>query len=155
MQQFQALPVMSRMMAVLSHFEEPIEVADEIPLDFFEEAAQTQLETVSDRLNIFTPLHMTDYLEKLWIPDDPKFRAEILNRKQVRDQIEYLQRLCGKTGRQATTIATELVGDMDRGTDYPPAPLDPPVLPPQITAKLYEIIDGVTLKKKETTENSS
>ncbi|MCX7120169.1 MAG: hypothetical protein NTZ67_00060 [Gammaproteobacteria bacterium] len=95
---------------------------------------------------------MTEYLKPLEVPEDPAYRAAILDRKIVRDQIEYVQRLCGKSGRQATTVAMELVGDMDRGTDYPPAPLDPPVLAEQIAAKLRDILEGITLKKKEAVE---
>lgn len=155
-QQFHELPPVQRSMMTLMHFEESVSATgNDIPEDFFAEASQTKIsEEEAGRLNIFTPLRMTKYLEKLWIPDDPKFHAAILDRKAVRDQLEYLERLCGKPGRKATSIAAELIGDMDRGTDYPPAPLDPPVLPPQITAKLYEIIEGVTIKKTEKVEES-
>lgn len=104
------------------------------------------------RMNIFVGLRMTDYLKSLKIPEDPAYRAPLLNRKLVRDQIEFVQRLCGKNSRQAASVAVELIGDMDRGTDYPPAPLDPPVLAPQITAKVREITAAVTLKKKEAGE---
>lgn len=155
LRQYQELPPIERAMAALVHFEERVEV-DEIPSDFFQEVVQTQTgfesEPSEHRLNIFVGLRMTEYLKPLKIPDDPAYRAAILDRKAVRDQIEYVQRLCGKSGRQATSIAMELVGDMDRGTDYPPEPLDPPVLAPQITEKIHQIIEGITLKKKEKVE---
>src|SRR3990167_7975446 len=148
----QELPLIERATMLLTNFEERVEV-DEIPSDFFQEVAETQTEEeTNDRMNIFIGLRMTEYLKPLEVPDDPAYRAAILNRKSVRDQVEYIQRLCGKSGRQSTNIAMELVGDMDRGTDYPPAPLDPPVLAPQITAKLREIIDAISLKKKEAAE---
>ncbi|PIZ04168.1 MAG: phosphoesterase [Gammaproteobacteria bacterium CG_4_10_14_0_8_um_filter_38_16] len=156
MQTFETFPPIQRAILVLNNFEERVQIDDgDIPSDFFAEVSQTQMEESEDRLNIFTPLHMSEYLEKLWIPDDPKFRAAILDRKKVRDQIEYLQRLCGKSSKQASSIGIELIGDMDRGTDYPPAPLEPPVLAPQITAKLREIVAGVSLKKKEAVESES
>ncbi len=153
----QTLQPIDRALSVLMHFEEKISVEDDIPEDFFQEVAETQTplsteEPSEHRLNIFVGLRMTDYLKPLKVSDDPVYRAAILNRKTVRDQIEYVQRLCGKSGRQAANVAMELVGDMDRGTDYPPAPLDPPVLPPQIAAKLREIVEGITLKKKEAGE---
>jgi intracellular multiplication protein IcmO len=153
----QAYPDMSpmqRALLTLTHFEEKSGFGDEdIPADFFSEASGMQLDEVeSDRFNIFKPIKITPYLEKLWIPEDPKFRAAILSRQYVREQLEYVQRLLGKSGRQATSLANELIGDMDRGTDYPPAPLDPPVLAPQITAKLYEIIEAISLKKQESNE---
>ena len=104
---------------------------------------------------MFVGLRITEYLKPLVITDDPAFRGSILNRKQVRDQIEYVQRLCGKTSKQATGVAMELVGDMDRGTDYPPPALDPPVLPSHIAMRIREIVDGVTLKKKESSATST
>ena len=148
------MPPIQRALLTLMNFEEHHELLDgDIPADFFSEAAQASMaEIESDRFNIFKPLTITPYLEKLWIPEDPQFRAAILNRSQVHEQIEYVQRLLGKAGRQATTIANELIGDMDRGTDYPPAPLDPPVLAPQVTAKLRDILAAITLKKKEAGE---
>lgn len=152
MEVYKDLTPTERAMQVLAHFEERIESDDDIPLDFFADFDQlpTQIAEMPDgRMNVYTGLRMTEYLKPLKVPDDPKFRGPILNRKQVRDQVEYVQRLCGKTSKQAMSVATELVGDMDRGTDYPPAPLDPPVLPPQITAKLKEIIAGIQLKKTE------
>ncbi|HLB56234.1 MAG TPA: TraM recognition domain-containing protein [Coxiellaceae bacterium] len=141
----------------LANFEEKIEI-DEIPADFFQEVASTapamllETEPSEHRLNVFTGLLMTDYLKPLNVSEDPAYRAAILNRKTVRDQIEYVQRLCGKTSKQASNVAMELVGDMDRGTDYPPAPLDPPVLPAEITAKIIEMVNGIAMKKKEAGE---
>lgn len=113
------LPPIERATMMLAHFEEEVEV-DEIPSDFFQEVSQTTINAedadISEhRMNIFVGLRMTEYLKPLKVPEDPAYRAAILNRKSVRDQIEYVQRLCGKTGRQSTTIAMELVGDMDRG----------------------------------------
>ncbi len=160
LQTHQALPLIDRAMMALSQFETRVDsgdAIDEIPLDFFSEVAQSQTEITESehRLNIFTGLRMTEYLKPLKVPEDPAYRGPILNRKTVRDQIEYVQRLCGKSGKISANIAMELVGDMDRGTDYPPAPLDPPVLPAQITSKLRDIVAGITIKKKEASEKTT
>src|SRR3989338_7220618 len=156
MNKHKELPLMQRAAITLLQFEAtPISESGDIPADFFQEAAQSESfqEAISDdRLNIFVGLRMTEYLKPLSISEDPAYRAAILNRKQVRDQIEYVQRLCGKSSRQSENVAVELIADMDRGTDYPPAPLDPPVLPPQVTRKIVEVIEGVTVKKKEASE---
>lgn len=153
--QYTTLPLIERATMLLIHFNEaPLNELGDIPHDFFNEVSlsQTEIDNAAEhRLNVFIGLRMTEYLKPLKVPEDPAYRAPILDRQKVRDQIEYVQRLCGKTGRQSMTIAMELVGDMDRGTDYPPAPLDPPVLPPQITNKIREIIAAITLKKSETT----
>lgn len=153
--EFQGMDPISKAMMTLFNFEEE-SVVDEIPSDFFQEVSASGFEEENEtgRLNIFIGLTMTEYLKPLEVPADPEYRAAILNRKEVRDQIEYIQRLCGKSGRQSTNIAMELIGDMDRGTDYPPAPLDPPVMPEHIAAKLREIIQAVTIKKKEASEGN-
>src|SRR3990167_4609232 len=152
MHAYQELPLMERATLLLTNFEERVEV-DEIPSDFFQAVSEAQTEEeTTDRMNIFIGLRMTEYLKPLEVPEDPAYRAPILNRNAVRDQVEYIQRLCGKSGRQSMNIAMELVGDMDRGTDYPPAPLDPPVLAPQVVSKLHDIINGISLKKKEAAE---
>ena len=158
MNAYETVSPMSKAVLSLLNFEERVPTTEEfgetgeIPMDFFSEVSQLVGDTEpSDRLNIFVGLRITDYLKPLVITQDPSFRNPILDRKVVRDQLEYIQRLCGKNGKQSANIAMELVGDMDRGTDYPPPAMDPPVLPPQIAARLREIVAGITLKKEEST----
>lgn len=158
--QYENLPLMSKAMLSLLNFEErmmpqvdetgEVVATDEIPADFFSEVSQMLDVEPSDRLNIFVGLRITEYLKPLVITQDPAFRNPLLDRKNVRDQLEYIQRLCGKTGKQSASIAQELVGDMDRGTDYPPPALDPPVLPPHLAASLRKVVESITLKKAET-----
>ncbi|MDP1573965.1 MAG: TraM recognition domain-containing protein [Coxiellaceae bacterium] len=156
MNEYEGLPPMSKAVLSLLSFEEHTVSTEafgetgEIPMDFFSEVSQLIGDTdTSDRLNIFVGLRITEYLKPLVITQDPNFRNPILDRKVVRDQLEYIQRLCGKTGKQSANIAMELVGDMDRGTDYPPPAMDPPVLPSQIAARLREIVSAIALKKEE------
>lgn len=158
MQDYQDAPVMSRAQLSMLNFESVEAQSEnemmfddgEIPADFFSEVSQlAESITPSDRLNIFVGLRITEYLKPLVITQDPAFRDPILDRKAVRDQIEYIERLCGKNGKQAANIALELVGDMDRGTDYPPPALDPPVLPAQVAESINRIVEAVTQKKAE------
>src|SRR3990167_8716598 len=143
---YNTLPLVPRAIEILNHYVEKTEDSfGDIPSDFFNEAAQVE-ETPNDRLNIFVGLRITEYLKPLIVSEEPAFRNAILNRKQTREHIEYIQRLFGKNSKQAATVAMELIGDMDRGTDYPPPALDPPVLPPQISQRLREIVEGGTLK---------
>ncbi|HLD84754.1 MAG TPA: TraM recognition domain-containing protein, partial [Coxiellaceae bacterium] len=160
MHQHRDLPPMARAMQALLEFEKPVgDVAvsaphEDFPADFLTELSTSAPETLasetpSDRLNIFTPLHLTDYLKKLEVPTDTAFTSAILTRKTTRDQVEYMQRLCGQSNKQAAKVAMELVSDMDRGTDYPPALLESGLSVAAVTEKVRAIIEGVIVKKKE------
>ena len=76
------------------------------------------------------------------------FQKPVLNRSYTRDQIEYIQRLMGKNGQQAMNVAIEIIGDMEKGTHYPPA-MTPAMTGSELAMKVGQIIDKVTLKKTE------
>jgi len=101
-----------------------------------------------DYLNVFTPMRKTSYLEDVVITDDiNKFGTPLLDRSGSRDQVEYIQRLCGKSGQQAMNIAIEVIGDMERGTQYPPD-MKPSMSPSELAALTHSIAEKVTLKKR-------
>lgn len=90
----------------------------QIPDFFLEEEEDSESH---DHLNIFMPLYLSNYLKQLGlagVSDD--FKKPILHRSNTRDQIEYIQRLCGKSNQHAMNVALELVADMEKGTFYPP-----------------------------------
>ena len=101
-----------------------------------------------DELNIFMPLRVNSHLQTTLLDKSDKFNEALLPRKTTRDQLEYLQRLCGKNSQQSTNIAMELVRDMEQGTHYPPANKGGHSVSEviDITKKL---IDGISIKKKE------
>lgn len=152
------LSPVQRALSALVNFEEPSIGFDDIPADFFQEVSETgvvgsEFEEEEGRLNIFVPLRMTNHLEQLMVPDDPGFRAAVLSRGVVREQIEYIQRLCGYSGRQSASVANELVGDMQRGTDYPPRAV-PSGTAESIAAKVQELVSNIQLKKTEAKQKS-
>lgn len=120
----------------------------DIPMDFLNEEDDA-IEVDLDHLSIFTPMRMNDHLENLIISDDAdSFRRPILDRSEARDQIEYIQRLCGKSSQQAMNIAIEVVGDMEKGTQYPPA-YKPDSDGAELAQLVGSIIDKASLKKSE------
>lgn len=150
-------PIERSLLALMS-FEEPVAGFDDIPADFFQEVSELgigedETEMEEGRLNIFVPLRMNAHLEQLMVPEDPQFRGAILNRSVVREQIEYVQRLCGKSGRQSAGVANELIGDMNRGTEYPPRS-QPSGTAPDIAAKVRELVANIHLKKAQEKEKS-
>ncbi len=106
-----------------------------------------------DHLNIFTPLRLSDHLENtLNIDDLDTFRKAILSRSDSRDHIEYIQRLCGNSSQQAMNVAIEVVGDMEKGTQYPPMNL-PTTSGSELADLTQRIINKISLKKREALES--
>ncbi|MCB1826932.1 MAG: TraM recognition domain-containing protein [Coxiellaceae bacterium] len=115
----------------------------------FDIPGMDELDMDIDHLNIFTPMRHAEHLEGLIMTDDVKqFSKPLLDRAHSRDQVEYIQRLCGKTGQQAMNIAIEVVGDMERGTQYPPD-----YKPEMAGGEMARLVDGlcdvIDLKKRE------
>ena len=124
----------------------------DIPVSFFDELNEP---STADYLNLFTPLRETDYLKGIIITDDlSSFRKALLNRADTRDQIEYVQRLCGKSSQQAMNVAIELVSDMEKKTQYPPE-MTLSTTGPELAQRVESLIQAITLKKQETTDNQT
>ncbi|OGT52827.1 MAG: phosphoesterase [Gammaproteobacteria bacterium RIFCSPHIGHO2_12_FULL_41_15] len=120
----------------------------EIPDSFFSE----EQDLAVDYLSVFTPLKMSDHLTALVVTKNlDQFRKPILNRAQSRDHIEYVQRLCGKTGQQSMNVAVELINDMEKGTHYPPAQ-QPVIMGEKLAGVVTQLIQAISLRKKEATD---
>ena len=104
------------------------------------------LETLdSSELNIFVPLRESDYLKDVLQPVEATFKQPMLQRSSTREGLEYIQRLCGRSGAQSRSVAAELVNDLQRCTYYPgdygqlPDPSD-------LAAKCRVILDDLDMK---------
>src|SRR3990167_4770881 len=81
-----------------------------------------EVETESqNELNIFTSLRAPEGIDKIAIKGDiALFSAPLLNKSLLRNQLSYIERLSGKTEKQASTIGEEIIKDMQLATYYPP-----------------------------------
>lgn len=71
-------------------------------------------------MNIFSTMRLNDDFRALLVTDDlDKFAEPLLDRPTTRSTLEYIQRLCGRSGNQARNVANELVNDLQRSTYYP------------------------------------
>ena len=123
--------------------------SDDFAKDFFASDDEDIFTQPLDHITVFTSMPDSEHVRDVVITSDlVSFSKPILHRSNTRDQIEYVQRLCGKTGQQAMNIAIELVGDMERGTHYPP-PNKPDMTGPELAVTIDNIIDKVVLKKRE------
>ena len=74
------------------------------------------------------------------------FKKPILNRTELKDQIEYVQRLSGRSGQDSINIAMEVLSDMEKGTRYPPA-MKPMSTSIEIASLIQHMVEDISLKK--------
>ncbi len=144
MQSHADLPPLERSLIALSRFQKQFDLTS-----VFDEPVEVDV----DHLNLFTALRMCDHLDGIIAADDQTaFKQPLLDRSDTRDQIEYIERLCGKTGQQSMNIAVELISDMEKGSHYPPS-VRPTSTGEELAAQVEKVIDKVMLKKKEHEES--
>ncbi len=73
------------------------------------------------RINIFSKVNLSEAVKRLvgsanW----EQFSAPLLAKNVVKDRMELLERVLGRSSSQATSVANEVIKDMLNSTDYPP-----------------------------------
>jgi intracellular multiplication protein IcmO len=103
-------------------------------------AVQEQVE--SGHLNLFSKVALSEKVRNLVgaVALD-SFSMPLISRAMIKDKVELLERVMGKTGSQANTITGEIIKDMLMATDYPP----------DVTGLLHDATT-VTTTAKEITE---
>jgi intracellular multiplication protein IcmO len=73
------------------------------------------------RLNIYSRVHLSEQIYRLvGAADFERFSSPLINKSFVKDKLELLERVLGRSGSQAHTITQEVIKDMQMATDYPP-----------------------------------
>lgn len=73
------------------------------------------------RINIFNKVFLDDNIKnRIPAHEFEKFSSPLINKTYVKDKIELLERILGKSGAQANNITKEILKDMFIATDYPP-----------------------------------
>ncbi len=137
------------------HALKPMERAAKALRRYYQQTELTSIffeseEPTVDFLNLFTPMLNNDELSKVVLNDGDKERFEkpLLKRADIRDQVEYVERLCGKPSQQAMNVAVELVRDMEKGTEYPPKN-KPTKNGPELAKLIHNMSDEIKLKMDE------
>jgi intracellular multiplication protein IcmO len=82
-------------------------------------AVQEQVET--GHLNLFSKVALPEKVRNLvGAGAMDSFSMPLISRAMIKDKVELLERVMGKTGSQANTITGEIIKDMLMATDYPP-----------------------------------
>jgi len=82
-------------------------------------AAIEQVEETG-RVNLFSRVKLSDRVKALVGANIEAFSIPLINQNMVKDKVELVERMMGKSGSQATTITNEIIKDMLLATDYPP-----------------------------------
>lgn len=88
-----------------------------------EETAAATIEEPEDptRINIFSRPHLGDDVKTLvGSVEFDRFSQPLLNKTFIKDKVELLERVLGRSGSQSGILANEIVKDMLSATDYPP-----------------------------------
>jgi intracellular multiplication protein IcmO len=112
-------------------------------------------EEVSDgRLNIFSQVHLDDFVEALVGRSAmAAFQQPLLNRNSIRDKLALIERLLGRSSAQASPMAGEIIKDVTVATDYPPAIENILLSDEQVVTLANQLCDYVTsLKDKSQDE---
>jgi intracellular multiplication protein IcmO len=114
------------------------------------------IESEPGRLDIFTKVLLNDKVKALvGSMNFAAFSEPLLNRNVVKDKIELLERLMGRSASQAGPMTSEIVKDMAMATDYPPS-VDHLLLPAEeIIAIANELSDYVTSLKTKSQEGEA
>ncbi len=73
------------------------------------------------RLNIFSRVALGDIASRLVPANDfERFTSPLISKAFIKDKLELLERVLGRSGSQANTITGEVIKDMLIATDYPP-----------------------------------
>lgn len=95
------------------------------------------------RINIYTKPHLGSHVKQLVGSDFDRFSQPLVNKAFVKDKVELLERVLGRSGSQASTITSEIIKDMQMATDYPPEVYGIFLEPEQVAAAARELVEYV------------
>ena len=108
----------------------------------------------TSRINIFGKILLGENVKKLVGPADlERFSSPLINKAYIKDKVELLERVLGRSGSQANTIANEIVKDMLSATDYPPNVEGIFLEVEQVTTAAKELADYVASLQKTNQED--
>lgn len=107
-------------------------------------AVVEEVEEDDGRINIFKKMSLGENVKKLvGATNLEQFSAPLVNKAYIKDKIELLERVLGRTGAQANTITNEILKDMLLATDYPPSVIGIFLDVEQVTKATQELADYV------------
>jgi intracellular multiplication protein IcmO len=114
---------------------------------------EVEEEEFTTRINIFNKMRLGDDVVRLVGPENiERFSQPLVNKAFVKDKVELLERILGRTGSQAATITGEIIKDMLVATDYPPDVEGIFLDVEQVTMAAAELVDYVVSMQSSQTD---
>ncbi len=85
-----------------------------------EEEVEVEEEVDHSRINLFNKVALEEHIQQRVGSDLARFSAPLINKAYVKDKVELLERVLGRSGSQANSMTNEIIKDMLNATDYPP-----------------------------------
>lgn len=129
-------------------------------LKYHEKNAIPEVEEVDDELpldemNIFVPLRLADPTVPMVVgPDFESFSVPLVKRGEIRHAADIIERLNGRSNKNAHNVANEIIRDMELATFYPPTVFDKPS-PDELTALVNGLVQHLTQRITEEDSSSS
>jgi intracellular multiplication protein IcmO len=114
-----------------------------------------QEEIIEDgHLNLFSKVALPDKVKQL-VGDASleKFSTPLVSKAMVKDKIELVERVMGKSGSQANTVTNEILKDMLVATDYPPEVAGLLQDPESVAATARELVEYLTVLQTSNQED--
>lgn len=83
-----------------------------------EQVVEEEVDT--SRINLFNKMSLGSDVAQRVGADFERFSSPLINKAFVKDKVELLERVLGRTGSQANSMTNEIIKDMLNATDYPP-----------------------------------
>jgi len=113
-----------------------------------DEAEELDANIEDGRLNIYSVVHLDDFVQSLLGKNELEiFSQPLINKAAMRDKVGLIERLLGRPGSQSSSMTSEILKDMALATDYPPATEGILLPAEQVTALANELCDYVTSLK--------
>ncbi|MCP3680971.1 MAG: TraM recognition domain-containing protein [Gammaproteobacteria bacterium] len=105
---------------------------------------QASIEESATELNVFNKVTLSD-LTRLMVPESEfaDFSAPLSSRIALESPVAFAERLMGKSAEQGRDIATELIHDMEKATEYPPQTLEQPTSVDRVVQLLNELSSAI------------
>lgn len=117
-----------------------------------EEVVVEEEEEEGGHINIFRKVPLSDNVKQLVGPASfDRFSAALINRSFVKDKVELLERVMGRSGTQSRNITNEILKDMLIATDYPPSVEGVFMSAEAVTSAAQELADYVASLNSEST----
>ncbi|MAZ38690.1 MAG: phosphoesterase [Legionellales bacterium] len=116
-----------------------------------EEEVEEIDETPLDEINLFTPLRMNDPTVPMLVGSTfEEFSAPLVKRNEIKNKLEFIEKLTGKTTKNANHAANEVLKDMQVATFYPPKYMSHPAV-----EELAEVVNNLAKHVAKRVESES